>query len=202
MRLAREDIPQATESLAAAFHDYPLLIHAASDPARRARLSRAFCGVALHYAVRWGEVYATSTRLEGVAAWVAGEHFPMTGPKALRAVPLRYGISLARHGGSRLRSAGAHLDAIQRRLAPPGHMFLFVLGVQPEFRGRGFVGRLLRPVIEQLDRAGRACYVDTVNPLAVPVYEHFGFAVREASPIPRSSLTAWALIRESSHRSH
>ena len=194
--LARGDVAKAAESLAEAFHDYPLLVHAAPDLGRRLRLAQAFCAVALHYAVRWGEAHATSPGFEGVAAWVEGAHFPMTGAKALRAVPFLSFLSLGRHGGSQLRAAGAHLDAMHRRLAPPRHTFLFILGVRPEFRGQGHVGRLLRPVLNRLDRERRPCYVDTVNPAAVPLYEHFGFRVLERSPIPRSGLTAWALLRD------
>lgn len=198
MRIARDDVPRAVESLAAAFHGYPLLVHSAPDPERRRRLAQAFCAVALYYAIRWGEAYATSPQLEGVASWVPGKHFPMTTAKALRAVPLSAFLSLGRHGGNRLRPAAAHLDAMHRRLAPPGHTFLFILGVRPELRGQGHAGRLLRPVLEQLDREGQPCYVDTVNPAAVPLYEHFGFRIRETSAIPRSDLTAWALIRDPS----
>lgn len=198
MRIARNDVPRATESLAAAFYDYPLLVHGAPDPERRRRLARAFCAAALYYGVRWGEVYATSPQLEGVAVWVPGKHFPMTMAKALCAVPLAAFLSLGRHGGSRLRPAAAHLDAMHRRLAPPGHTFLFVLGVRPEFRGQGHAGRLLRPILEQHDRENQPCYVDTMNPAAVPLYEHLGFRIRETSAIPKSDLTAWALLREPS----
>ncbi len=195
VRLARRDVPRAAESLARAFHDYPLLVHACPDAESRPRLARAFCAVALHYAVRWGEVYATSPQFEGIAAWVPGAHFPMTATKALRAVPWSVFLSLGRHGGNRLRSTGAHLDALYRRLAPPHHVFLFILGVRPEFRGQGAVSRLLRPILARLDDERRPCYVDTVNPSAIPMYEHFGFRILEESPIPKSALTAWALVR-------
>ncbi len=191
----RSSSAAAAAALAAAFADYPLLIHAAPDPEGRRGLAHAFCAVAVHYALRWGEVYASSSRFEGVAAWLPGEHFPMTVGKAIRAVPFRTFLAVGRYGGNRLRDAGAHLDSLHRRLAPPGHVFLLILGVRPEFRGQGHVGRLLRPVLEKLDRERKPCYVDTVNPSAVPVYEHFGFQIREESPIPGSNLIGWALVR-------
>lgn len=195
----RSTVEPAVGTLAEAFRDYPLLVHAARDPGKRGRLARAFCAVAVHYALRWGEVYATGG-FEGIAAWLPEEHFPMRMGKALRAVPLRTFLAVGRHGGSRLRAAGAHLDALHHRLAPPGHVFLFILGVRPDCQGRGHAGQLLRPVLSRLDREGTPCYVDTVNPDAVPMYEHFGFHVLEASPIPGTPLTGWALVRPPSPR--
>lgn len=193
--LARRDVAQAAQSLGEAFGDYALLVNAAPDPERRLRLAQAFGAVALYYAVRWGEAYATSPRFEGVAAWLPGEHFPMTAAKALRAVPLSFFFALGRNGGGHLRRASAHLDALHRRLAPAGHVFLFVLGVRPAHRGEGMASRLLRPVLARLDREGRPCYVDTVNGEAVPMYEHFGFRILEESTIPGTDLPAWALLR-------
>ncbi len=190
----RSRVEPAVKTLAEAFEDYLLLVHAAPDPGKRRRLARAFCAVAVHYALRWGKVYATG-RFEGVAAWLPGEHFPMRLGKALRAVPLRTFLAVGRYGGSRLRTAGAYLDELHHRLAPPGHVFLFILGVRPDCQGKGYAGQLLRPVLSRLDREGRPCYVDTVNPDAVPMYEHFGFRVVESSPIPGTPLTGWALLR-------
>lgn len=196
VQLGRDDVAQAAEALAAAFRDYPLLTFACPRPEGRGQLARAFSRVILHYAACYGEVYATSRVFEGVAAWVPSSHFPMTFGKTIRSVPPSILLALARHGGNRLRAAGAHLDALQRRLAPPDHLFLFILGVAPQFQGEGHAGRLLRPVLARLDREGRPCYVDTVNGKAVPMYEHFGFRIVADSPLPGTDLTAWALVRD------
>jgi len=164
-----------------------------------AATAQAFSAVALRYALRWGEAYASSPAMEGIAAWVPSRHFPMTAGKLIRAVPLSVLLALGRHGGGRMRAAGAYLDALHRRLAPPEHLFLLVLGVRPEFRGKGYAGRLLRPVLARLDAEGLPCYVDTVNGDAVPMYEHLGFRVVAESRILGTDLTAWALVREASH---
>ncbi len=196
LRLTRAGLPAATAALAEAFGDYPLLVHAAPDPERRKALAQAFSAVALRYALRWGEAYASSPAMEGIAGWVPSHHFPMTAGKLIRAVPLPVLLALGRHGGGRMRRAGAYLDALHRRLAPPEHLFLLVLGVRPGFRGRGYAGRLLRPVLARLDAEGRPCYVDTVNGDAVPMYAHLGFRMVAESRVPGTDLTAWALVRD------
>ena len=196
LRLDRGSLRPAEEALAAAFQHYPLLVHAAPGLKQRRHLARACCAVGLRYALRWGEAYATSPAMEGVAAWIPSPHFPMTIGKMLRAVPLPALVAVGRHGGARLHTAWVHLNSLHRKLAPPDHLVLFLLGVRPEFQGRGFAGRLLRPILARLDAEGRPCYLDTVNPTAVPLYERFGFRVVEESPIPGTPLTGWALVRE------
>ncbi len=195
VRLGRADVGRAMEVLAVAFRDDPLLTHACPDREARMKLARVFCQVPLHYAARYGEVYAPSQRLEGVAAWLPSARFPLTPWKVLRAVPLSLLVSLGRTGGARLRVAGDHLNALHRRLAPPEHLFLFILGVAPSFQGQGHAGRLLRPILARLDREGRPCYVDTMQEKNVSLYEHFGFRVLEESSIPGTDLTAWAMLR-------
>lgn len=201
LRLTQAELPAATAALAEAFQDYPLLVYAAPDPKRRKALAWAFSAVALGYALRWGEAYASSPEMEGIAAWIPSAHFPITAGKLLRAVPMTALLALGRHGGRRMRAAGAYLDALHRRLALPEHFVLFVLGVRPGFRGSGYAGRLLRPLLGRLDAEGRPCYVDTVNADAVPMYEQLGFRVLAQSRIPRTNLTAWALVRDPLTRS-
>ncbi|GAB4304307.1 MAG: hypothetical protein Kow0097_01070 [Candidatus Bipolaricaulota bacterium] len=195
VRLERPDVGQAVEVLATAFGDDPLLVHACPDREARMKLARIFCQVPLYYAARYGEVYASSHRLEGVAAWLPSAYYPLTPWRVLRAVPLSLLVGLGRAGGARLRVAGDHLDALHRRLAPPKHLFLLILGVAPPFQGQGHAGRLLRPILARLDREVRPCYVDTMQERNVSLYEHFGFRTLEESPVPGTDLTAWAMLR-------
>ncbi len=196
MRLVRRDIPHATEVLASAFRDDPLLVYASPDPMHRERLAQRFCRVSLCYALRYGEVYAPEEDVPGVAAWLPSTHFPLTPAKVLRAVPWSTLLSLGRAGGARLRVVDAHLQELHARVAPFPHQFLFVLGVAPERQGQGYASRLLRPILHRLNEERIPCYLDTLAERNIPLYEHFGFRVVEASSIPGTPLRAWALLRE------
>jgi hypothetical protein len=46
------------------------------------------------------------------------------------------------------------------------------------------------------DREQLPCCLDTENEVNVPMYEHFGFRVLEASPIPGTDRTVWLMFRE------
>jgi len=68
-----------------------------------------------------------------------------------------------------MRGLGQYIDAVHGRLAPFKRWILQAIGVDPQFQGRGYAGRL---------------------------YEHFGFTVAEESAIPETNLTNWAMLRK------
>ncbi|MCK9357759.1 MAG: GNAT family N-acetyltransferase [Dehalococcoidia bacterium] len=195
IRLSRADVQSASRMLARAFVDYPLLVHAVADPARREREAAFFAQFDLYYGIRYGEVYATSPRMEGVAVWVPSERLPMTTCRLLGAVPWRVIAAFGRGVGRRLVGPSRHVDARHEVLAPFPHWFLSLLGVAPESQRHGFAGALLRPMLASFDARGLPCYLETMEGRNVARYEHFGFRVLEESSVPGTSLTSWAMLR-------
>ena len=58
------------------------------------------------------------------------------------------------------------------------HWYLPLIGVDPSHQDLGYGSALLRHVTERLDRAGRVAYLESTNPLNLPLYERHGFEVR------------------------
>jgi GNAT superfamily N-acetyltransferase len=182
--------------LARALHDDPVVCYfypqAESRPAAFARTTRCL----LRYAVRYGEVYASSPRLEGIAMWLPpGRAEPSTWDM-LRAgvLPLiwRNGWATFR----RLMAYSHHAAAMRQRHVHVPCWYLQIFGVDPPYHGAGYGSRLLRSMLARLDRERVPCCLDTENEVNVPMYEHFGFRVLEASPIPRTDCSVWLLVRD------
>ena len=55
------------------------------------------------------------------------------------------------------------------------HWHLAVVGVDPAQQGRGHGTALLRDACARLDRAGALAYLESTNPLNLPLYRRFGF---------------------------
>ena len=87
VRLDRAHVRPASAMLARSFRDYPLLAYVVPDATRREREAFYFCQYDLYYGFRYGEVYATSPQMEGVAVWVPSDYLPMTTARILGAVP-------------------------------------------------------------------------------------------------------------------
>ena len=95
-----------------------------------------------------------------------------------------------------MRQLGEYIDAVHQRLSPFRHWFLQVIGVDPQFQGKGYAGKLLKPMLARIDEEGLSCYLETLDEHNVALYEHFTFKVIDKSTIPGTNLTNWAILRE------
>jgi ribosomal protein S18 acetylase RimI-like enzyme len=194
--LNKSQIKPATEVLVRAFRNYPLSKYFFADELEREKRLPCFFQYVLNYCIRYGEIYATSLNLEGVAVWLTSDNYPTTFGKLIRSVPLSIIFGLGRKGGSRMRYFGEYIDTVHKRLAPFKHWYLQEIGVDPQFKGKGYAGKLLRPMFARIDEEGLPCYVETEDERNVTLYEHFGFRMVEKSAIPGTKLTNWAMLRK------
>ena len=195
VRLNKAQVKPAAEVLARAFQNYPLLQYYFHDELERKKIALYFVSFAIFSGIRYGEIYATSPNLEGVAIWFPSDNYPVTIWKLVRSVPLSVIFGFGRYGGGRMRQLGEYVDAVHQRLAPFRHWFLQVIGVDPQFQGKGYAGKLLKPMLARIDEEGLPCYLETFDEHNVSFYEHFGFAVIEKSTIPETNFTNWAMLR-------
>jgi ribosomal protein S18 acetylase RimI-like enzyme len=134
--------------------------------------------------------------LAGIAVWLPSGNYPVTLWRLLRSVPLSEILGFGRYGGGSMRGLGRYIDAVHSRRAPFQHWFLQAIGVDPQFQGRCYASKLLRPMLSRIDEEGLPCYLETLEVKNVRLYEHFGFKVIEESNIPDTKLTSWAMLRE------
>ncbi|MFC1957417.1 GNAT family N-acetyltransferase [Chloroflexota bacterium] len=196
VRLNRSHVKRATKALIRAFWNHPPLQYYFPDEAERERIAPYFFSVSVFNGIRYGEVQGTSQDLEGIAIWLPSDNYPITPWRLLRSVPLTDILGFGRYGGSRMRGLGQHIDAVHNRLVPSRHWFLQAIGVDPQFQGRGYASKLLRPMLSRIDEEGLPCYLETLEEQNVRLYDHFGFKVIEESNVPNTNLTNWAMLRD------
>ena len=196
VRLNKSHSKPAAEVLSRAFQNYPLLQYYFPDELERKKIAPYFLSFAVFSGIRYGETYATSPNLEGVAVWISSDNYPVTFWRLVRSVSLSAIFGFGMYGGFRMRRLGKHIDAVHKRLAPFKHWFLQTIGVDPQFQGKDYAGKLLKPMFARIDEEGLPCYLETLDEPNVPLYEHFSFKVIEKSTIPQTSLTNWAMLRE------
>jgi ribosomal protein S18 acetylase RimI-like enzyme len=195
-RLQKSDIKPAAKTLTEAFRNYPLLVEKYHDEQQRNKAAYYFFLVIVGYGIRWGEVYATSPKMEGVAVWYHSEHFPMRFWKILRSVPFSALLGFPWSGVGRLQEAANFVEARHKQLAPPMHWFLDSIGVLPQYQGQGNAGKLIRAMLVRTDQEKIPVYLDTMDEIDVRRYEHFGFKVVEKAAVPKTTLTNWSMLRK------
>jgi ribosomal protein S18 acetylase RimI-like enzyme len=205
VRLEKGQIERASEVLSRAFRDDPELLEFFPESQKRQRLLLPMFRVALAHALRHGEVYTVSPAFEGVAVWL-----PSDAPEISLWTLLRGGglgllfktrweflRNLRTFWGfwRKMKEDDEFARRLRRRLAPFPHWYLSILGVAPEFQGKGCASRLLKPMLARLDAANLPCYVETTIEEYVPIYQHFGFKVIQEEVLPGSDSKMWVMLR-------
>jgi len=196
-QVRKRDIAGAAEVLADAFRRDPLWSAVCQGEADVPRRLRAIFELAVRHGLTYGTVFAPSENLEGIVAWVPGEHVDMTLRQLVRSgglrAAMRIGRNVARRMGPTFRPLTEH-----RRAHPPGRRFLYLLvfGVATEHRGKGLGRQLIGAAIEASEREKLSLYVGGGSDDNVSLYEHFGFEVIEKIALPAVGLFDWEMVRE------
>ena len=196
IRLPGTDTGRACAMLSRAFFHDPKMTHLIPEIAARKDRSQHLFEFELRYGMIYGNVYTTSPAIEGIAVWLPSDKSEVTLWRAFRAG----GWGLQRHLGKetmdRLMAFSTAIDELHKKHLPSPHCYLFFIGVDPSYQGKGYAARLLRPMLERLDWEKIPCYLNTQNEKNISLYEHFGFRVIDQLTIPGSDILHTAMQRD------
>jgi ribosomal protein S18 acetylase RimI-like enzyme len=189
------DLERGTKLLVRAFHDDSLTHYFIPTCVNWEELAIKYFAFRLRFGIMYGEVYATSPKMEGLAAWFAPRTSDMTNLRLMRAG----GISLFRYLGkdsiSRMNMVSKYASELRNLHVQGSHWHLFPIAVDPEFQGKGYSSALMRPMLARLQEEGLPCYLETQNESNVPLYEHFGFEVVHTDVIPGIDIKLWGMVK-------
>lgn len=198
VRLTKAQVKQAGEMFARVFQDYPLLTYVIPDATERENISHVFFEVLVRYGVLYGEVYAISSNLEGVAMWLPSEKADMTLWRMIRCGVFSLLFKLGKKAISRIKSYSDYAFSMHKRHAPFRHWYLSFIGVDPMFQGKGYASTMLRTMFTRIDQEHLPCYLETHNEKNVSIFQHYGFKIVEEDVIPGTEINHWAMLREKS----
>ncbi|WP_019854313.1 GNAT family N-acetyltransferase [Actinopolyspora mortivallis] len=183
-----EDVEAAVGTLCRAFADYPWTRHviAAEEHERRlAEFQRLFLS---RVGLEHGRVWVTPG-CEAVSVWTTPES---TGVGAVFAELTGRFVELA---GDRWE----YFERAETALAPHRPRdpvwFLGSVGVDPSQQGRGLAGVVIRPGLQEADRAGVPSFLETSDERNVEIYRRFGFEVQTEVQVPDGGPLTWTMWR-------
>jgi GNAT superfamily N-acetyltransferase len=195
VRLDDAWIGPAASTLGRAFEDEPVGKLLTANPAERLGKTTAICRFVVSYGLRYGEVWTTSSRIEGVAVWLPSD---VSDYGLLRCLPTGM-LSTACRIGIPATMRIENMDGCflrQRRIhAPFPHLYLAILGVDPMHQGKGYSRTLLSPILARLDTLDMPCALETQNERNVPLYEHFGFELLDRTTLTGLNMESWCMLR-------
>jgi ribosomal protein S18 acetylase RimI-like enzyme len=192
VRIGKEQLQEASEVLARAFHDDPAWVWLVPDPKRRATLLPWLFRVG--FDVTAADVYATAGPILGAARWLPpGRQTMRVGPtlRALVTTPLRLGGATGP-----FLAYGRAVEQLRADVAGGPHWYLAGIGVDPSAQRRGVGRALIRPGVEAAAAAGLPTVLLTNNAANLPFYEALGFAVVRRGRTPESGPEAWAMVKQ------
>jgi len=199
IKLEKSQIKSASKTFALAFYDEPHIVYLIPDSSKRNFFLSHFFEFRLKYGLLYGEIYATSENLEGVAMWLPSKNAKLTPWKLIRAGAISFlshiFFSMNFRILGRLRYISSYTYSIHNHYVPYNHCFLSLIGVDPKFQGNGFAGILLRDMLAKLDQNSVSCYVETTNEKYISFYENFGFTTIKDTYIPKTNIRLVAMVR-------
>jgi len=194
-KLQKSDIPEAVAVLADAFQHDPIWNKVFEDEPKNSKKLCAFFETPVRYCLKYGEVYATSEKLEGVAAWVPGDLADMTIWRMVRSGAIKSGIKMGSRLAKKMKPAFTPLHADRtENMKGKSFIYLQIIGVASEFQGQGFGGKLIRTLIKKSEQAEDLICLETEN--NVEMYERFGFKLIKQITLPVINLPMWEMIRD------
>ena len=72
--------------------------------------------------------------------------------------------------------------------------YLLAFATRLDKQGQNYGKQLMKSFLHYLDATGQGCYLETVKPENVRLYEHFSFRLKEEIKIKQGNLTLFAII--------
>lgn len=190
-RLTPADAKRAGMVLSRAFLDDPLNVVLYPNATKRAARTPPLYQFFTRLGIGAGLAHGAGEPLASVSVWNAPGASGMGLGALLRARPWRLVLSPFILSAARVWPVFSQFDRMQRQYAPEPHFYLQTIGTLPEAQGKGYGSALLRAMLAEADAARLPIYTETMTPSNVPLYEHFGFVVREEYRVPKTSLRIW-----------
>jgi len=195
-QLGPNSIGEAGQVLGRAFHDDPYWSWVLPVEYKRAQVLPWFMEVWVRYCCKYGEVYTTADKVEGVAVWLPPGRSSSSPVRLMLTgmvfTPLKFGLAAF----GRLMSSTNYVERLHKRDVPLHHWYLPTLGVDPPCQGQGVGSVLLQPILARSDAEGLPCYLETEKQRNVLFYNRHGFDVVVEVDLPKGGPHIWTMKRE------
>ncbi len=196
-KLEKKDIKSACLVLGKAFHEDPAWVYVIPDESERSERLPIIFEFVIRYSLRYGEVYAPTRKLEGIATWVPHTTVEKTTWRIFRSGAVRAALKMGREIARKIESLFDQLDKDRREhMKDRSYFYLEGVGVAPEFQGQGFGGRLLKAMFARVDIEHIPIYLETVTEANVQIYSKYGFNILKEWDPPGAGFHVWEMLRE------
>ncbi len=196
-KIQKEDIPKASVVLSDAFRDDPLWNKIFLGESNIEQKFNACFESPVRYCYKFGEVYASSKNLEGIAALVPGKFSDMTFWRMIRSGAILSGMKMGKKAAKIMVPVFKPLQEDRNEnMKGKSFIYLLAIGVSSEFQGQGYGGMILQELIDKSEKLRRSIYLETETKSNVNMYEKYGFKLIKKTTLPIVNQPMWEMVRE------
>jgi GNAT superfamily N-acetyltransferase len=185
-----QDFEPLAGALTRAFDDDPVTRWVYADGPRRLTWSGRFFAWQLRRLAPQDVSWTTADGRGGAALWALPGRWRESGRETLSLVRQTLPGVLPR-----LPRVLRGLGQVEVRHPDERHLYLAVLGVEPDRQGQGVGSQLIRPGLDLCDREGLPAYLETGKEANLAFYGRHGFHVLDEIRLPKGP-PVWFLWRE------
>jgi ribosomal protein S18 acetylase RimI-like enzyme len=194
-RLNKEHVKIAGEMAARAYFDDPVNSNFFPDVEKRKKNFHYMWDVSIRSCVLYGETYAPTSNIEGIAGWIYHEKFRDSIWRDIRSGAITLIFKASGLKLKQLRKYYFLTAKMHRSNVNFPHWELSQLAVDPEHQGKGYASKLLKPMLARIDQEELPCYLNTQKENNVSFYQNFGFELIDSKTLEGTDMRAWALLR-------
>ena len=196
IKLEKNQLKKAAAVVAAAFFNYPMMVHYFPDPEKRKTKLPWYLKNVLKSAMHYGEVFVTSD-ITGVLFILPPGHTRLTTREYIRCGFLLTPLVL----GSKQYKLSSECekfvhDTHEHLMKGRPHYYLWGLVTDPGTQRKGVGTALMKIITDKADEKNLPIYLETHDRNNVTYYERFGFRLIHTDVIPKHGLDIWCMLRE------
>jgi len=196
-KVQKTDIKTAAEVLADSFKEDPIWVKFFKENNVEAQKVNYLFGSPILFALKYGKAYASSSNLEGIAAWFPDSTADMTMWRMIRSGAFRYGSKIGMKVTIKMAKTFRPIEKDRKEnMKNTSYIYILIIGVKQEFQKQGFGGKILQAIFEEADKTHTPIYLETSTPQNVKMYEKYGFKVLNEINLPRLDLPMWEMKRD------
>ena len=152
VKVKKKDLSSASKTLALAFMKDPLCNKVFKDESTRFDYLLEYFRFRINYGIKYGHVYATSNKIEGVAVWLPSETAHVSFLRGFLSGGMRLYFKVGISMINKMDEVNHYTTSLRDSVIEPPYLQLSPIGVTPDEQGKGLGTKLILPNSSILNR--------------------------------------------------
>lgn len=195
-KISKSDVKYLSKLFERIFFNWSLAV--ALEPNEVIRLTRThyFYALSIKHLIKYGEAYALSPEMEGIAMWVHSDYTEMSTWQLIKYGGLKTFYKLGAKTMKKAEISMNFMENTHKELIEEPHYHLAWVGVEPELQRTGIGTELMHAILNRFSKENIICFLDTQDKQNIDYYKRFGFKLITERQYPNVDVTYWGMLWE------